>query len=104
MTSDAWRVHVWNCAKSDYSVKEYCRINSLSYHAFNYWKRKFEKNPKKKPTKRANKESKGFIKLEPDKLLSSSSDYWMSLKLSNDKELHFYSPLDIKFLKEIISL
>ena len=35
-----WRAHLQAWQKSGLSGMEYCRQHNLSYHAFNYWKKK----------------------------------------------------------------
>ena len=35
-----WRAHLQAWRKSGLSGMEYCRQHNLSYHAFNYWKKK----------------------------------------------------------------
>ncbi|MHC4139679.1 MAG: IS66 family insertion sequence element accessory protein TnpA [Planctomycetota bacterium] len=44
LSSSEWENHLKSWKKSGISRAEYCRNNQLSYHALNYWKKKFEKS------------------------------------------------------------
>ena len=39
-----WRAHIRAWARSGLSIKEYCRRQNISHHAFGYWKKKLLKN------------------------------------------------------------
>ena len=38
-----WKAHLQAWRKSGLSGMEYCRQHTLSYHAFNYWKKKYHR-------------------------------------------------------------
>ena len=60
----AWINHIKSWKKSNMSMTEYCRRKHLSYHAFTYWKRKFERNKAPSPIT--------LVKLdEPKEVISS---------------------------------
>ena len=38
-----WEEHINSWKRSQLSKAEYCRKNQISYHTFNYWKKRLEK-------------------------------------------------------------
>ena len=102
LTAEEWSQHLTTWKQSGYSVRKYTNIKSLPYHAFNYWKRRLEGSLKKKVIKRKpDNKHNGFVKLDSMKMLSSHPEYWMSMEMANGKVMHFYSSLEIGFLKEL---
>jgi transposase len=59
-----WENHLKSWRRSRLSKAEYCRRKNISYHAFNYWKRKFEKQRSPSPIT--------LVKLEEPKEVTSS--------------------------------
>ena len=59
-----WEKHLKSWRRSRLSKAEYCRRKQISYHAFNYWKKRLEKPKVPSPIT--------LVKLEETKNLTSS--------------------------------
>ncbi len=44
LSSSEWENHLKSWQRSGISKAEYCRKKQISYHAFNYWKKRLEKS------------------------------------------------------------
>ena len=59
-----WENHLQSWKRGGLSKAEYCRRKQISYHAFNYWKKRFEKPKSSSPIT--------LVKLEEAKNITSS--------------------------------
>ena len=59
-----WEDHINSWKRSQLSKAEYCRKNQISYHTFNYWKKRLEKPTPPSPIT--------LVKLDETKNLTTS--------------------------------
>jgi hypothetical protein len=59
-----WFGHIIQQGKGFESIGDYCRANSLSAHAFGYWRTKFLKEKRNRPKKLVSGNKSSFIPVE----------------------------------------
>ena len=76
-----WENHIKSWKRSNLSKTEYCRRKHISYHAFNYWKRKLEKQGSPSPITLVKLEEPKEVIPSPDKqkiTMSSPICFWVN--------------------------
>jgi len=77
---------------SGMNQKEFCRVQGVAYHVFHYWLKKYRQ------------QSDGDGGFVPVEINSSQRAPWMTVSFSQGCQLHFYEPVEVGFLRSLLSL
>lgn len=91
-------IEAWQ--QSGLSQKAWCAQESMAYHSFHYWYKKY-RAAHPVATKRSGQKQK-FISLQVQSSFNSSAAN-LELLLTDGRRLLFYSPVSSDYLKAIIS-
>ena len=97
--SQYWREHIASCRDSGSSGAAYCQLHQLTYHRFNYWRRKFRDLDGR--TQVTPCESTGFARV-----LASHSDLpsGLSLALPNGLVIQDISETNVGVVRQLLTV
>lgn len=87
--------HIQNWKRSGLSKSKFCQENSLSYHGFNYWLRKFNSD---NPTTIS---ENNFLILHPEEGKDNSGKF-LEIHFPSGVKMVLPANVDISFLKNLL--
>jgi hypothetical protein len=88
--------HFLTWKKSGLSKSKYCQENSLSYHGFNYWVKKFSSE------KPIDSSENKFLILHPESAKDNSGKF-LEIHYPSGIKLILPASIDLSFLKNLLS-
>ena len=97
--SQYWREHIDACKASGSSGAAYCQLHQLTYHRFNYWRRKFRELDSRAQLTTC--ESTGFAQV-----LANRSDLpsGLSLALPNGLVIQDISETNVGVVRQLLAV
>ncbi len=97
--SQYWREHIDACKASGSSGAAYCQLHQLTYHRFNYWRRKFRELVSRAQLTTC--ESTGFARV-----LANRSDLpsGLSLALPNGLVIQDISETNVGVVRQLLAV